>query len=896
MKTQKTTMMLVAVAAMAACQVNATYYTAKATGSQNLSVLSWTPRNKTGSFAAGDTLRIECGADNASVAIDTALDGVYLKFDVPEGETMTATFNEVYGGEGNLYKLGEGTLVYATASDVTNAHQKTIVQGGTFKFGEGCTAVSNLYLRVGTTLDVNGQYSKGTTLHLSDRTTLTNTGDAMDADFTSAIDGADKAHEQFTGGIYFETNAVVTIQADNAFGMNGVWSSSWQYAQTVLNLNGGMLVKKGSAAFGWGNHTVTGAGLIRIEEGEMKGYNSNSSEFSAPDTILDIREGCTFSWDTDRQTNENIKFKKVIGSGTLKRATNYRKSSPKLLVSGSLDGRLLYADSNTAYTADTNCFDLAANATLDLSQISTAWTMTTKHKFNGAATIDVGRRTFDAETQIVSWTAETRPATDPTVTGLWINGNYTISDTGITVTPLDSTKVATYTDAAVTLAELPTQPILYFNSDSDQTLTLSGVSAANCKIVKAGSGTLTIARADSELLQATASVYVLAGKLKLSFACAAPITVASGATLDTYSQEISGKLYLADGSTLTTTGGAQASNSSISNGMQLEYCATVNVVLSGVKENKNYNCIRLGTAQSRIANASNYPYDMNYGMLVLTGGNYLLLDRNGSTFYRTIFTNHGTIRCGSKTRVHLDGNGAAVTAQSLTLDLIGGYNYQQNGGWAEFRRIIATNELATVWMKGNKSHYPTQLAYGIEGKIQQTTDNDSFLEIVEGGVSSSLGNETIRKLSHIVIANENQFALSGNCCTNSAGVFTAGSDCEIAVTGTKNILGATTLGERSVITVTEPVTAGTLTLGGDTLVVLEGDGAIVFADSSAKTWSGNLTILDNTGNAGNGVKFGTSSSGLSATQLAGITYNGYEATINSSGYLHPKNGLLIIFR
>jgi len=65
--------------------------------------------------------------------------------------------------------------------------------------------------------------------------------------------------------------------------------------------------------------------------------------------------------------------------------------------------------------------------------------------------------------------------------------------------------------------------------------------------------------------------------------------------------------------------------------------------------------------------------------------------------------------------------------------------------------------------------------------------------------------------------------------------------------------------------------------------------SLVFADSSAQSWTGTLTIANYTTASGNALRFGTSSAGLTAGQLAQISFTGYGAgvTIDGSGYVSP---------
>jgi autotransporter-associated beta strand protein len=88
------------------------------------------------------------------------------------------------------------------------------------------------------------------------------------------------------------------------------------------------------------------------------------------------------------------------------------------------------------------------------------------------------------------------------------------------------------------------------------------------------------------------------------------------------------------------------------------------------------------------------------------------------------------------------------------------------------------------------------------------------------------------------------------------------------------------------------VNSGTLKLDANSIIDLGANPhTIHFADSHSITWSGNLTISNWTGKGGK-LYFGNSSGGLTAGQLANISFTGYTGTpiLLSTGELVPSNG------
>jgi fibronectin-binding autotransporter adhesin len=81
-------------------------------------------------------------------------------------------------------------------------------------------------------------------------------------------------------------------------------------------------------------------------------------------------------------------------------------------------------------------------------------------------------------------------------------------------------------------------------------------------------------------------------------------------------------------------------------------------------------------------------------------------------------------------------------------------------------------------------------------------------------------------------------------------------------------------------------TAGRLVITGTATIQLSAGATLAFADSSAVDWTGGTLTLTGTFVSGSSLRFGTSSSGLTATQLSQISSAGFaNFSLNSSGYL-----------
>ncbi|MBQ7189780.1 MAG: autotransporter-associated beta strand repeat-containing protein [Kiritimatiellae bacterium] len=87
---------------------------------------------------------------------------------------------------------------------------------------------------------------------------------------------------------------------------------------------------------------------------------------------------------------------------------------------------------------------------------------------------------------------------------------------------------------------------------------------------------------------------------------------------------------------------------------------------------------------------------------------------------------------------------------------------------------------------------------------------------------------------------------------------------------------------------------GTLTLSGDSVIALQPSSSLAFSDTSSVPWTnGTLTIVGELGKQT--LRFGTSSTALTAEQLERICYDGKKVCLTSAGYLRPYLGGTLLF-
>jgi fibronectin-binding autotransporter adhesin len=115
------------------------------------------------------------------------------------------------------------------------------------------------------------------------------------------------------------------------------------------------------------------------------------------------------------------------------------------------------------------------------------------------------------------------------------------------------------------------------------------------------------------------------------------------------------------------------------------------------------------------------------------------------------------------------------------------------------------------------------------------------------------------------------------------------------LSGTSTYTGKTTLNGGTLGFGATTNTVGTLVVSSNSTIAL-GSGSVRFANSSAETWTGNLTLTNTLG--ATTLRFGTNQTGLASAQVAKINWNGKAVKLDDAGYvfLAPPAGTVLIIR
>ncbi|MDD2598941.1 MAG: hypothetical protein PHO37_06940 [Kiritimatiellae bacterium] len=268
---------------------------------------------------------------------------------------------------------------------------------------------------------------------------------------------------------------------------------------------------------------------------------------------------------------------------------------------------------------------------------------------------------------------------------------------------------------------------------------------------------------------------------------------------------------------------------------------------------------------------------MDNSITVLAGGNLILVEAFYAGYGRPICIDGGVLHSTSGSAAHSDNyinkltlmNGAQVTGNPIQVGHVSPATLTVSGTSPStiHSGICCVNTGETLTLNVADVTGDDNPDLSIPGVISDWATIFLNLPIIKSGAGTV------------------SFSHSGN---THKGLFTIKTGCiALAADNTMNPDNPFVLDGGALDMGAAANTVGTLTVNGSGGTLALGPGKLFFANSSAITWSGALTL------AGTlvewSVRFGTDSSGLTAEQLSAIEYNGGKnVRLNSSGYLTAK--------
>ena len=408
------------------------------------------------------------------------------------------------------------------------------------------------------------------------------------------------------------------------------------------------------------------------------------------------------------------------------------------------------------------------------------------------------------------------------------------------------------------------------NALADTFTGVLGVGGASFALTKSGSGTLTLSGANT---------YTGA-------------TTVSGGTLSLYGPGAN----LNAATTVTVAGGAQLWFQSTANGQTLNYNSfPLNLTGQGADNNGAHQTVMFA-----------YNNDGNYnvpGNITVTNGvQFYTYGINNTINLGGVFSGIGDMSFVT------DGLGTHefdFSGNSSASGYTGSYIFYANGTWLYAKLVGGNNRLPITASVDLESQGGGLAAiFDLNGNSQQLAGlvgggsyqgNNWVQNSGAGTPTLTISNALADTFTGVLGVGGASFALtksgSGTLTLSGANTYTGATTVKqgTLALGANNVFADSTavaISNATFNAATFTDTVGTLAVKGAATINLGAGAALAFADSSAIDWTGGTLNLAGTFVSGFSLRFGTSSSGLTSTQLALISATGFGSfALDSSGYL-----------
>jgi autotransporter-associated beta strand protein len=773
-----------------------------------------------------------------------------------QSSVIGATSSVVLGGNTTFgSNSGTGTINAAisesTASNLTKVGSQTLALGGANTY-TGTTTISAGTLMIGTggttgTLG-SGAVTNNATLafNRSDSVTVGN-----NISGTGALTKMGSGTVTLTGTV--NNSGATTIQAGTLNVGNGTSGTLGTGALTFSNSGKINFNEAAGSSQSIGALTFS-AGAGATVQSTYGGSGNTSLTFS---NVVARNAGASANFVVSGGTNgttNKIVFTQVAGgapsTGTLlDRGYFYNGSSYAAYDSGGFVRA--YGSGDTNYVTATGSNSIANTSTNNVALTGNVDTQASA----SINTLNMGANTLALDTGAAFKT-----------NGILVSGNSASTISG-------GTSLAATTSGAELVVRVDG------SSDALDISTPIIANGANA-FTKTGAGTLTLSGTGNAY---TGTTTVSAGTLALTgtYTGGGAFNVTAGGTLSGTSSgtnTIGNFSVNGAGASATLTSGTyninntSGNNTNINNGGSLTVDgATINTSGTGwlpIGDAQNTtSTLTLNSGAINVSHQNGIQVGrIGYGVLNINGGT---LTENSSGNQGVILGDQTTAQGGT---VNLNG-GTLITRKLSSSNGINAFNF--NGGTLQAN---STNQGANFWASSLK------LTANVRNGGGTISNNGTNITIGQALVHSTISGDNATD-GGLIFQGSGTTTLSGantytGATTINAGTLAIGAANRIADTS------AMVLGGGTFATGGFAETVGTLTINTASVIDFgSGTSALAFANSSANSWTGSLT-LTNFDIGTDTLRFGTDATGLTGSQLSAISLSGFTATgLDSSGFV-----------
>ena len=754
-------------------------------------------------------------------------------FDLTLGGAGNMTVTSIIGtGSGNLIKDGAGTVTLSGANTFTGT---TTINAGTLRLGVinalDSTSAIILANAAGVVLDLNGFNVTFGSLSGGG-----NLGGSVSLGSTTLTTGEDNSSTTYASN--FSGGGGITKTGTGVFTLTG--TNSYTGATTV---NGGTLQAGSTTAFGNGS-----AVTLANTSGVLLDLNNNAI------SVGSLAGGGA--------TGGNVN----LGFATLTAGGDDTSTSFGGVISGT--GGLTKSGSGTLTLNAANTYTGLTTVNAGTLAVGSSGSLASGNALTLGAS---GLATFANVGQTLGAVSNANSATNAL--------NFTASTGTVTLVSLSGVGNTRFGSSGTVTGGIASGTV---NAVGNLTASISGGTTTVGGVATIG----TLSGGIANLNGSTSAITTLTGGT-VNLGASTALTVSDGTTSDaitgtggSLTKISSGSLTLNSANTYTGLTTVNAGTLSIGSGGSLFSGNALTLGASGAAEFANAGQT-LGAVDNANTTANALNFNAATGTVTLASLSGAGNTRFGSDGIVTGGISAGTVNAVGNLSASISG-GTTTVAGVATIGTLSGGTANLNG---------ATSAITTF--NGGTVNLSSSTSLSVSGGTSAgvITGTGGSLNKIGSGTLTLTGTNTYTGATTVSTGALTLHAASGAALANTTAVVVAnGATISIGAADQINASASLTLNGGSVAVNGFNQTLGTLDLNASSALNLSGSAALVFADSSGLDWDSATLSVSNFSTTTNSLRFGSSSGGLTATQLGlfrFVEFGNSTAVIDANGFLAP---------